>query len=97
MIWWDNLQLWQQLLIYGFILLAFYIYTKLSRISIGRYPLIPKRYRIIIALLFPFIFALMFFFGTILLSLLLAIIFIASIILLASKKKIKIRKRNFKI
>lgn len=51
----DQLAPWQTLLLYGSLAISALVYTLLSKMAIGGLPLIRQRYRVMIALAFPFL------------------------------------------
>ena len=72
---WEQIPLWQRLLLYGFILIALFIYVKTSQLKVLGKPLIPLRWRILLALFFPLIFIVGLAFGALLIAAVLTIVF----------------------
>lgn len=88
-----EIQLWQRLILYAFILIALFIYVKLTQLEVNGIKLIKLRYRILISSFFPLIFIILFSIGSIILALALTVIFILFLLSLFKKppKMIKIR------
>lgn len=89
---WEQLDLWKKILLYGFVLIALFVYAKLSNLKVRNVPLVPLHYRIFLALFFPFILVLFFFFGAALLTFVLLIAFIIYILSLLQKRRIRIKR-----
>ena len=86
-----GLNLWQEILLWVVIGLDLYIFVKLSKLRIGRFPLIKLRYRVLIAVLFPLLFILAFLLVGVLAALALTLLFFIFLFSLFG------RKRKFKI
>jgi len=85
-----NLELWQEIVIYIFLIISAYIFAKMSRIEINGIKLIGLKYRILLALFFPIILVLIIVFSSVILSLILTVVFV--IILLSFLMKLTNKK-----
>lgn len=91
---WEALGAWEKIALYGFILLALFIYVLLSRLRFFGRTLVPVPYRIAIALLFPLLFVVFLLAGVFLLGILLILVVILLLLVLFGKRKIKIRRMS---
>ncbi|MCX6712053.1 MAG: hypothetical protein NT139_03390 [Candidatus Woesearchaeota archaeon] len=81
-----HLTLLEKILIYVFILLAIFIFVKLSNIQIFGHKVIKLKYRIIITIIFPLILVILLIFGLLVASIILAIVFVMFILSFFKKK-----------
>jgi len=63
-----ELAAWQKIVLYLLLLLSLYIFVKTSQIKINNKPILKLKYRILIAVFFPVIFALAFIAGSIIIG-----------------------------
>ncbi len=84
------MELYQQIILYILLLIGLYIYVKTSKITINNKPIIPAKYRISLAVLFPLIIILAIIFSTFIIALALAIVIIIGLLILFQKIKRKI-------
>lgn len=84
---------WLKILFYIFVLIALFIYVKLSNIEINGVKLIKLKYRILLALFFPVLFVLFLLLSSVIIGIILTIIFIVLILILISRFKNKGKKR----
>ena len=89
---WESLSAGQKIALYGFILLTVLIYALLTKVRFFGRAVIPLAYRILIALFFPVVFALLFVFGAVLLGLIFALILVFVLLVFLSGKRIKIKR-----
>ncbi|MFA5176184.1 MAG: hypothetical protein WC413_02915 [Candidatus Nanoarchaeia archaeon] len=68
--------MWQQILLYAFILISLFIFVKTSQIKVNGHNLISLKYRILLALFFPLVFVLLFLLSSVILALVLTAGFI---------------------
>lgn len=87
----ENLVLWQKLVLYAMVLIGIFIFVKTSQFKILGVPLIKLRYRIILALFFPMIFVILFIFGALLFALVLVVLLVLLLYSVFGKRKIRIR------
>jgi len=77
-----ELSLWQRLLLYAFILIALFIFVKVSQIKINGLPLVKLRYRILLALFFPILFVIFFLLGSFIIAIILLVLLIILLVYL---------------
>ena len=89
-----TMPLWQKVLGYTFLLLGLAIYVQTGKLKVMGRALIPNKWRIILALFFPVIFAIGIVFGAVIFGALIVILIMGTIISLLSGKKPKLPKLN---
>jgi hypothetical protein len=89
-----TMPLWQKILGYTFLLLGLAIYVQTGKLKVMGRAIIPNKWRIILALFFPVIFAIGIVFGAVIFGALIVILIMGTIISLISGKKPKLPKFN---
>ncbi|MBS3163197.1 hypothetical protein J4427_00720 [Candidatus Woesearchaeota archaeon] len=83
---------WLRIVFYIFVLIALFIYVKVSQIRINGRSMIKLKYRILLALFFPLLFVLFLLIGSIIVGIALTVLFILGIWILLSRLGYKRRK-----
>ena len=83
---------WLRIVFYIFVLIALFIYVKVSQIKINGRNIIKLRYGILLALFFPLLFILFLLIGSIIVGIILTALFILGIWILFARFRQKRRK-----
>ena len=89
-----SMPLWQKILGYAFLLTGLFIYVQTSKIMITDRPVIPLKWRIALALLFPLIFAIGILFGAVIFGVLIVLLIGGALLSIFTGKKPKLPKSN---
>ena len=89
-----TMPLWQKVLGYVFLLIGLFIYVQTSKIKIMDRPIIPTKWRIALALLFPLIFVIGILFGAVIFGALIVLLIAGALLSIFTGKRPKLPKFN---